>query len=93
MLTPTHLIIAQTGCIATAHPLALVDAVAALGAALIPDLDSRRCHAGRLLPPLFCHAGRHNEKTAQSVPHCWKLTDAGLSLSDAVAVGLASALG
>jgi membrane-bound metal-dependent hydrolase YbcI (DUF457 family) len=56
MLTPTHLITAQAfyfgACIAAAHPPAPLEALAALGAALVPDLDSRQSYAGRLLPPL-----------------------------------------
>jgi inner membrane protein len=56
LLTPTHLVTAQAAylaaCIATAHPPAPAEAIAALGAGLIPDLDSRQSYAGRLVPPL-----------------------------------------
>lgn len=56
MLTPTHLLTAQTAylgaCLAFAHPPAPGEAAVALAAALIPDLDSRQSYAGRLLPPL-----------------------------------------
>jgi len=54
MLTPTHLLTAQVaylaGCIAAAHPPAPAEALTALGAALIPDLDSRQSTLGRALP-------------------------------------------
>lgn len=54
MLTPTHLLTAQvaylSGCIAAAHPPAPAEAVTALAAALIPDLDSRQSYMGRALP-------------------------------------------
>jgi inner membrane protein len=56
MLTPTHLITAQTAylgaCVAAAHPPAVPEGLVALGAALIPDLDSRQSYPGRVLPPL-----------------------------------------
>jgi len=56
MIAPTHLIVGQSAypaaCIALAHPPVLADVCVAMGAALIPDLDSRASYAGRLLPPL-----------------------------------------
>jgi len=56
VVTPSHLLIAQTAylgaCRAFAHPPAPGEAAVALAAALIPELDSRQSYAGRLLPPL-----------------------------------------
>ena len=54
MLTPTHLVTAQTaflsGSIMTGHAPILAEASVALMAALIPDLDSHRSYVGRMLP-------------------------------------------
>lgn len=54
MLTPTHLVAGQTafllGAIATGHAPTLAEALVALLASLIPDLDSRHSYVGRLLP-------------------------------------------
>jgi len=54
MLTPTHLVTAQSAylgaCILAAHPPSLPEAFAALGGALLPDLDSRQSYIGRGLP-------------------------------------------
>jgi inner membrane protein len=54
MLTPTHLVSAQSAylgaCILAAHPPSLAEAFAALGGALLPDLDSRQSYIGRVLP-------------------------------------------
>jgi inner membrane protein len=56
MLTPTHLITAQTAylgaCLATAHPPVLAEALVATLVGVLPDLDHRQGHVGRLLPPL-----------------------------------------
>ncbi len=54
MLTPTHLVTGQTvfllGAIATGHAPTIPEALVAMLAALIPDLDSRHSYLGRLLP-------------------------------------------
>jgi len=54
VLTPTHLLTAQvaylSGCIFSAHPPNPAESLVALGAALIPDLDSRQSTIGRALP-------------------------------------------
>lgn len=54
MLTPTHLVTAQTAylaaCVVSGHPPAPLEALTALGAALIPDLDARQSYVGRLIP-------------------------------------------
>jgi inner membrane protein len=56
LLTPAHLITAQTAylgaCVAAARPPVAAEALVALGAALIPDLDSRQSYPRRVLPPL-----------------------------------------
>ncbi|MGV6815778.1 MAG: metal-dependent hydrolase [Thiotrichales bacterium] len=56
MLTPTHLLTAQTTyfatCIAVGHAPQPAEALLALGAALLPDLDSRQSYLGRLLRPV-----------------------------------------
>lgn len=53
MLTPTHLLFAQTAylgaCLSTAHPPVPDEAAVALLGALLPDLDSRASYIGRLL--------------------------------------------
>ena len=78
MLTPTHLVTAQAaylaGCIVTAHPPAPAEAVVALGAALVPDLDSRQSYIGRALPFLsgpieyrFGHRTLTHSLLAQSI--------------------------
>jgi inner membrane protein len=55
MLTPTHLVTAQTAylgaCIVTAHPPAPLEMLIALIGALLPDLDSHNSYVGRILPP------------------------------------------
>lgn len=54
MLTPTHIVAAQTaylsGCIVGLHTPAPLEAVVAVGASLIADLDSRQSIVGRLFP-------------------------------------------
>lgn len=54
MLTPTHLIAAQTtyfgACIAMGHPPAPVEAVVAALGSLLPDLDHRQSLVGRAFP-------------------------------------------
>lgn len=54
MLTPTDLIAAQTaylsGCLVALHVPRLAEALLALGASLVADLDSRQSHVGRLFP-------------------------------------------
>ncbi len=54
MLTPTHLITAQTaylgGCIAVGHPPALAEALVAMAAGIAPDLDHRQGLIGRYVP-------------------------------------------
>jgi inner membrane protein len=78
MLTPTHLITAQTAylaaCVVAAHPPAPAEALVALGAALLPDLDSHQSYPGRLLPPLsewverrFGHRGLTHSLLAQAL--------------------------
>lgn len=56
MLTPTHLLTAQTTyfatCIAVGHAPQPLEALLALAAALLPDLDSRQSYVGRLLHPV-----------------------------------------
>lgn len=56
MLTPTHLIAAQstylTVSVVVGNPPTLAQSAVALGASLIPDLDSRQSYIGRLVPPL-----------------------------------------
>ncbi|MCF7992156.1 MAG: metal-dependent hydrolase [Thiohalocapsa sp.] len=56
MLTPTHLATAHTAyllaCVVAAHPPDPAEAAVALGAALIPDLDSAQSYSGRVVPPL-----------------------------------------
>ncbi len=56
MLTPTHLVVAQTAylgaCIADAQTPTTLGAMLALIGALIPDMDSRSSYVGRLLPPV-----------------------------------------
>jgi inner membrane protein len=53
VLTPTHLVFAQTAylaaCVATAHPPSATEAAVALLGALLPDLDSRASYIGRVL--------------------------------------------
>ena len=55
VLTPTHLITAQTAylgaCVVAAHPTVAGEALLALGAARIPDLGSGQSYPGRVLPP------------------------------------------
>lgn len=78
MLTPTHLITAQTAylaaCVVAAHPPAPAEALVALGAALLSDLDSHQSYPGRLLPPLsewverrFGHRGLTHSLLAQAL--------------------------
>ena len=94
VLTPTHLITAQTAylavCIATAHAPAPGEAIVAVVAALIPDLDSRPSYAGRLLPPLsgwiehvFGHRGVTHSLLAQVVAGAlaWALLPFGYFLA------------
>lgn len=54
MITPTHLVAAQTTylacCVATAHTPISSEAVLACVAGLIPDIDSRQSYIGRLVP-------------------------------------------
>lgn len=61
MLTPTHLVTAQSAylivCAASGHPPALPEALCALGAALLPDLDTPQSYSGRLVPPLSSWIG------------------------------------
>ncbi len=61
MLTPTHLIAAQstylTVSVIVGNPPTLAEAAMALGATLIPDLDSRQSYVGRLIPPLSIWIG------------------------------------
>ncbi|EXJ16926.1 metal-dependent hydrolase [Imhoffiella purpurea] len=53
MLTPTHLLFAQsaylTTCVVAAHPPAPEEAAVALLGATLPDLDSRASYIGRIL--------------------------------------------
>ncbi|MBK1732765.1 metal-dependent hydrolase [Thiococcus pfennigii] len=53
MLTPTHLLFAQTSylgaCVVAAHPPAAEEAAVALLGSLIPDLDTRASYIGRVL--------------------------------------------
>jgi inner membrane protein len=61
MLTPTHLVTAQStflvASVVTGNPPALTQSALALGAALLPDLDSRQSYIGRLVPPLSTWIG------------------------------------
>ena len=54
MLAPTHLVFGQASflivCVATGHAPAIPEAAVAAASALIPDLDNRRSHIGRLFP-------------------------------------------
>lgn len=54
MITPTHLVAAQTSylacCVATAQTPVLNEALLACLAGLIPDIDKRQSYIGRLLP-------------------------------------------
>ncbi len=54
MITPTHLVAAQTTylacCVATAHTPLLNEALLACVAGLIPDIDKRQSYIGRLVP-------------------------------------------
>ena len=56
MLTPTHLAAAHAAylgaCVMTAHAPSPGEALVALGAAMIPDLDSPQSYSGRVLPPV-----------------------------------------
>lgn len=56
MLTPTHLVAAHTTylgvCIATARPPDPVEALVALGGALLPDIDSWHSYTGRIVLPI-----------------------------------------
>lgn len=62
MLTPTHLIAAQTTylavSVATGNPPAIPEALVALLAAMLPDLDSRQSYIGRVVPPLSTWIGQ-----------------------------------
>ena len=53
MLTPTHLVAAQTSylvvCVIVGHPPAAEEAAVAMLGSLIPDLDTRASYVGRLL--------------------------------------------
>jgi inner membrane protein len=61
MLTPTHLVTAQTAylavCAASGNPPAVSESLVALAAAMLPDLDSRQSYIGRLVPPLSTWIG------------------------------------
>lgn len=61
MLTPTHLVAGQTAylavCVASGNPPTPTEALVALGAAMLPDLDSRQSYIGRLIPPLSTWIG------------------------------------
>lgn len=54
MLTPTHLLFAQTtylvACVVAAHPPAAEEAAVALLGAALPDLDSKASYIGRFAP-------------------------------------------
>ncbi|WP_456378851.1 metal-dependent hydrolase [Thiolapillus sp.] len=56
MLLPTHLVTGQTAyllaCVAANHPPAHIEALAAIGASALPDLDCRQGYVGRLIPPV-----------------------------------------
>lgn len=56
LLTPTHLVTAQTAflfsCVLVGHSPSVTEAGVAAVAALIPDLDSRQSYVGRLVRPL-----------------------------------------
>ena len=53
MLTPTHLVAAQSSylvaCVVAGHPPTAEESVVALLGSLIPDLDTRRSYIGRIL--------------------------------------------
>ncbi|MEA3640247.1 MAG: metal-dependent hydrolase [Lamprobacter sp.] len=61
MLTPTHLVAAQStyliACVVTGNPPYPAQAAVALLGALIPDIDSRQSYVGRLVPPLSTWIG------------------------------------
>ncbi|RKT37889.1 metal-dependent hydrolase [Thiocapsa rosea] len=61
MLTPTHLVTAQSAylavCAASGNPPAISESLVALAAAMLPDLDSRQSYIGRLVPPLSTWVG------------------------------------
>lgn len=61
MLTPTHLVAAQStylvACVVTGNPPHSAQAAVALLGALIPDIDSRQSYVGRLVPPLSTWIG------------------------------------
>ena len=56
MLLPTHLLAGQTAylvaCLAATHPPAPAEALTAVAASALPDLDCRQGLVGRLAPPL-----------------------------------------
>ncbi len=56
MLTPTHLVTAQTAfiatCVAIGHVPTITESLAAMSAALLPDLDARQSYVGRIVRPL-----------------------------------------
>lgn len=98
MLTPTHLVTAQSAylavCVASGHPPAAPEALAALGAAMLPDLDSRQSYIGRLSPHLsgwignrFGHRTLTHSLAAQAVAltFAWLLLPAGYVI--AIAAG------
>ncbi len=97
MLTPTHLITAQTAYLATAvavgHPPAIPEALAALGAAMLPDLDSRQSYIGRLVPPLSSWIGNrfgHRTLTHALLPQLLVLAIAWFLLPTGYFIALAA---
>lgn len=97
MLTPTHLVTAQTAylmaCVASGHPPAPLEALAALGAALLPDLDSRQSYLGRLVPPLSSwleHRFGHRTLTHALIPQVLVLTAAWFLLPTGFFIALAA---
>ena len=54
MITPTHMVTAQTcylvACVVAAHPPTAEEAAVAIIASLLPDLDSKASYIGRFAP-------------------------------------------
>jgi inner membrane protein len=97
MLTPTHLVTAQSAyllvCVASGNPPVPSEALVALGAALLPDLDSRQSYVGRVVPPISNWLGQrvgHRNLTHALVAQALILTPAWFLLPEGYFIALAA---
>lgn len=78
---------------AVGNPPAIPEALVALGAAMLPDLDSRQSYIGRIVPPLSSWIGNrfgHRTITHALLPQLLLLTLAWLLLPTGYLIALAA---